>query len=148
MGRGASKRWREPVWGEVSARSPREGDGGHSRLKDAGEAVGFCRTGPCWWWADKAKDMTMVRTDCIYSKLFRGPLCCPVFVIPGLHLGVDNEEAAGFLLGTSLIEKLVSLEFPGGPGVKGLALSLLWFWLQLRHRFNPWPRNFCMPQVW
>ena len=26
--------------------------------------------------------------------------------------------------------------------VKGLVLSLLWLWLELRHRFHPWPRNF------
>ena len=25
-----------------------------------------------------------------------------------------------------------------------MALSLLWLWLQLWHRFSPWPRNFCM----
>ena len=29
--------------------------------------------------------------------------------------------------------------------VKDLALSLLWLWLPLWHRFNPWARNFCMP---
>ena len=32
-------------------------------------------------------------------------------------------------------------EFPNGLAVKDSALSLLW------HRFNPWPRNFCMPQT-
>ena len=31
------------------------------------------------------------------------------------------------------------LEFPGGPVVKDLVLSLLWL------RFDPWPGNFCMP---
>ena len=31
--------------------------------------------------------------------------------------------------------------------VKGPALSLLWLWLQLWHRFNPWPRNFCVPDM-
>ena len=30
-------------------------------------------------------------------------------------------------------------EFPCGLVVRDLALSLLWL------RFNPWPRNFCMP---
>ena len=30
---------------------------------------------------------------------------------------------------------------------KDPALSLLWLWLQLGHRFDPWPRNFHMPQV-
>ena len=32
--------------------------------------------------------------------------------------------------------------------VKDLALSLLWLWLQLWHRFDPRPGNFCMPWVW
>ena len=29
--------------------------------------------------------------------------------------------------------------------VKNPALSLQWLRLLLWHRFNPWPRNFCMP---
>ena len=29
--------------------------------------------------------------------------------------------------------------------VKDLALSLLWFWLLLWHRFDPWLGNFCRP---
>ena len=33
-------------------------------------------------------------------------------------------------------------EFPGGPAVKDLALSLLWL------EFDPWPGNFCVPWVW
>ena len=33
-------------------------------------------------------------------------------------------------------------EFLGGLSVKNSALSLLW------HDFNPWPGNFCMPQLW
>lgn len=37
--------------------------------------------------------------------------------------------------------KSIVLEFPGGLVAKDLVLSLLW------HEFNPWPRNFCMPQV-
>ena len=32
--------------------------------------------------------------------------------------------------------------FSGGIVVKDSALSLVWL------RFNPWPRNFCMPQAW
>ena len=31
--------------------------------------------------------------------------------------------------------------------VKDLVLSLLWLWLLLWCRFDPWPGNFCMPQV-
>ena len=31
--------------------------------------------------------------------------------------------------------------------VKDLGLSVLWLWLLLWHRFDPWPGNFCMPQV-
>ena len=31
--------------------------------------------------------------------------------------------------------------------VENLALSLLWLRLLLWRRFNPWPRNFCMPRV-
>ena len=31
--------------------------------------------------------------------------------------------------------------------VKNPVLSLLWLWLQLWHRFDLWPRNFCTPQV-
>ena len=34
------------------------------------------------------------------------------------------------------------MEFPGGLAVKDLASSLLWL------RFDPWPRNFCVPWVW
>ena len=33
-------------------------------------------------------------------------------------------------------------EFPGGLGVKDLALSLLWL------GFDPWPENFCMAWAW
>lgn len=32
--------------------------------------------------------------------------------------------------------------------VKDLALSLLWLEWLLWQGFNPWPRNFCTPQVW
>ena len=32
--------------------------------------------------------------------------------------------------------------------VKNLALSLQWLWLLLWHRFNPWPRNFLLLQMW
>ena len=32
-------------------------------------------------------------------------------------------------------------EFPGSLVVKDLALSALW------HGFDPWPRNFCVPQA-
>ena len=32
-------------------------------------------------------------------------------------------------------------------GVRDLALSLLWLWLQLWHRLNPWPGNFCMQEA-
>ena len=32
--------------------------------------------------------------------------------------------------------------------VKDLALSLLWFKSLLWRKFNPWPRNIHMPQVW
>lgn len=39
------------------------------------------------------------------------------------------------------IESTGGLEFPGGLMVKGLALPLLW------PRFDPWPRNFHMPQA-
>lgn len=34
------------------------------------------------------------------------------------------------------------LEFPSGPAVKDQALSLMWL------RFDPRPRNFCLPRVW
>ena len=34
--------------------------------------------------------------------------------------------------------KFSKWEFPGGPTVKDLTLSLLW------HGFCPWSRNFCM----
>ena len=42
-----------------------------------------------------------------------------------------------FLLYTVLL-----LDFPCGLAVKDSALSLLWL------GFDPWPGNFCMPQVW
>ena len=32
--------------------------------------------------------------------------------------------------------------------VKDLVLSLLWLKSLLRHGFEPWPGNFCMPQAW
>ena len=32
--------------------------------------------------------------------------------------------------------------------VKDLVLSLLWLWLLLWRRFDPWPGNFHMPQAW
>ena len=32
--------------------------------------------------------------------------------------------------------------------VKDPALSLLWLWLLPWCRFNPWPGNFFMPQMW
>ena len=35
-------------------------------------------------------------------------------------------------------------EFPGGLAVKDPAMSVLWLWLLLWHRFYPWPGNFCM----
>ena len=31
--------------------------------------------------------------------------------------------------------------------VKDPALSLLWLWLELWRGFDPWPRNFHMPQA-
>ena len=33
-------------------------------------------------------------------------------------------------------------------GVKDPVLSLQWLRLLLWHGFDPWPRNFYMPQVW
>ena len=32
--------------------------------------------------------------------------------------------------------------------VKDLVLALLWLWLPLWHRLDPWPRNFLMPWRW
>ena len=32
--------------------------------------------------------------------------------------------------------------------VKDLVVSLLWLWLLLWRRFDPWPWNLCMPRVW
>ena len=32
--------------------------------------------------------------------------------------------------------------------VKVLALSLLWLWLQLWHKLNPWPEKFHKPCTW
>ena len=32
--------------------------------------------------------------------------------------------------------------------IKDLALSLLWLWSLMGHRFNTWPGNFHMPQEW
>ena len=32
--------------------------------------------------------------------------------------------------------------------VKDLVLSLLWFRLQVWHKFHPWPQDFCMLWVW
>ena len=39
------------------------------------------------------------------------------------------------------------LEFPGGLVVKDWVLSLLWIELLLWLKFDPWPRNSCMPQA-
>ena len=52
--------------------------------------------------------------------------------LPCTHLPAGFSAAAVDLL-------IISLEFPGGLGVKDLALSLLGL------RFNPWPKNGCMP---
>ena len=46
------------------------------------------------------------------------------------------------------IEILNSMKFPGCLAIKDLALSLLWLRLLPWRGFNPWPRNFCMPQEW
>ena len=35
--------------------------------------------------------------------------------------------------------KHLNWEFPSGLEVKDPALSLLWLWSLLGHRFNPWP---------
>ena len=47
--------------------------------------------------------------------------------------------------------KIQKLCYVGVPwvvqSVKDLALSPLWFGSLLRHGFDPWPRNFHMPQV-
>ena len=37
--------------------------------------------------------------------------------------------------------------FPGAQWVKDLEMLLLWLWLQIWLRFDPWPRDFCMPKV-
>ena len=39
------------------------------------------------------------------------------------------------------------LELPGDLVVKDLVLSLLWLWLLLWFRFNPWSGNLCILQV-
>ena len=39
-------------------------------------------------------------------------------------------------------------EFPSGLAIKDLELSLLWLRSLLWHGFDPWPENFCMPQLW
>ena len=53
-----------------------------------------------------------------------------------------NQFDNGYLQNTHFqIYQEQSLAFPGGLVVKDLALSLLWL------RLDPWPRNFCMPQV-
>ena len=44
-------------------------------------------------------------------------------------------------------EKKVCEEFPGSLEVKDLALSLVWLGSLLWCRFDPWPRNFCMPRA-
>ena len=40
---------------------------------------------------------------------------------------------------SDLLSVTILLEFPGGPDIKCLTLSLLWL------GFDPWPRNFHMP---
>ena len=46
-----------------------------------------------------------------------------------------------FFCGIHVKQRRRFREFPGGLAVKDSALSLPWL------RFNPWPRNFHMPQV-
>ena len=46
------------------------------------------------------------------------------------------------------LAKRAFLEFPGGPAVKDLALSLQWIRLLLWLRFDPWPGKFCILQIW
>ena len=59
----------------------------------------------------------------------------------------------GFLMldynGNSLLLLfLILVEFPGGPVVKDLSLSLLQLRSLLWHGFNPWPGKILMLGVW
>ena len=50
--------------------------------------------------------------------------------------------------GNTLVFLKISKEFSYEEWVKDLVLSLQWLGLLLGHRFNPWPKNFHMLQVW
>ena len=68
-----------------------------------------------------------------------GPQPCPAESLSAIALSTPSHF---------LRSSLEAPEFPVAQWVKDLALSLLWLWLQLWHRFHPWPGNFHLPQVW
>ena len=47
----------------------------------------------------------------------------------------------------SAIETAGIQVFPGGSAGYGSDFSLLWLWLHLQHRFDPWPGKFHMLQA-
>ena len=65
----------------------------------------------------------------------------------GIKLETNNRNKIGKLDIKREIKKNLE-EFPCGSVSQKSGISLLWFWLQLWCKFNPWPRNFCMPLVW
>ena len=64
----------------------------------------------------------------------------------GIKLETNNRNKIGKLDIKREIKKNLE-EFPCGSVSQKSGISLLWFWLQLWCKFNPWPRNFCMPLV-
>ena len=57
------------------------------------------------------------------------------------------EWKSNLILCTDCIIKISKKSSLVAQWIRDLMLSLLWLWLQLQHGFDPWPRNFCMPQA-
>ena len=64
------------------------------------------------------------------------PICCP----SRAGMNTLNIARSGLTLKMFSQLKRLYLEFSGG--------LVVWFRSLLCFRFDPWPRNFCMPQVW
>ena len=73
------------------------------------------------------------------------PSCCGGALNPLCHGGNSHLYLRNRPQGNSLVAVVVVVVVVL-PGIKDLALSLQWLGLLLWCRFNPWPRNFHLPQ--
>ena len=82
----------------------------------------------------EARDRTCALTDSSQTRFCWATTGTPttnfnIWFLPSFHVGERKKT-----LSTGEKERILA------PWVKELALPLLW------HRFNPWPRSFCMPK--